>query len=135
MRHATFQKCFTKCLTNSHAKLQFLVLFIKTKFISMNRFIIPSLVNPVLFQENPFQTLGNMRAQICQYLQRNVCQGAGATGYCSNYCENQTNKLIIINQSTYCYSFTSLSNIAEKKIKRTVIIQNVVEIFNMLLSI
>ena len=27
------------------------------------------------FQENPLQTLANMRAQICQYLQRNVSQG------------------------------------------------------------
>ena len=28
------------------------------------------------FQENLLQTLGNTRAQICQYLQKNVCQGA-----------------------------------------------------------
>ena len=41
----------------------------------------------------------------------------GATGYCSNYYENQRNKLVIINQSTFCYSFTSLSNKAEKKKK------------------
>ena len=40
--------------------------------------------------------------------------GGGATGYCSNYYENQSNKLIIIlNQSTYCYSFTSISNKTE----------------------
>ena len=38
----------------------------------------------------------------------------GATGYCSNYYENQSNKLIInLNQSTYCYSFTSISNKTE----------------------
>ena len=40
--------------------------------------------------------------------------GGGATGYCSNDYENQSNKLIIIlNQSTYCYSFTSISNKTE----------------------
>ena len=30
------------------------------------------------FQENLLQTLGNTRAQICQYLQKNVCQGGNA---------------------------------------------------------
>ena len=48
--------------------------------------------------------------------------GGGATGYGSNYYENQSNKLIIINQSTNCYSFTSLSNKTEKNAERTVII-------------
>ena len=39
----------------------------------------------------------------------------GATGYCSNYYENQSNKLLIIlNQSTYCYLFTSISNKTNK---------------------
>ena len=28
------------------------------------------------FQENPSQTLGNATAKICQYLERNLCQGA-----------------------------------------------------------
>ena len=76
------------------------------------------------FQVNPLQTFSarkyELRAQICQYLQRNVCQRgggggeAGATGYYSNYYENQSNKLItILNQSTYCYSFTSISNKTE----------------------
>ena len=36
--------------------------------------------------------------------------GGGAAGYCSNYYENQSNKLeTILNQSTYCYSFSSIS--------------------------
>ena len=31
------------------------------------------------FQEIPLQTLGKMRAQICQYFQRNVCHGQAYT--------------------------------------------------------
>ena len=54
----------------------------------------------------------------------------GATVYCSNYYENQSNRLIIIlNQSNNCYSLTSISN-KTVKTKRTVINQNVSEIFN-----
>ena len=46
MHNGPFRRC--------HEKMLILVLFIKTKI-------------PVKFQENLLQTLGNMRAQICQY--------------------------------------------------------------------
>ena len=104
---------------------------------SMNWFTVPNLVNLWHFRKIPCK-FRNMRAQICQYLQRNVFRGGEATVYCSNYYENQSEKLIIFlfitstNQSTYYYSFTSLSLIKQqKKAKRTVITQNVSEIFNL----
>ena len=50
LRHATFiskmfHQMFDRAFRRCHAKLPFLVLFIKRKFISMNRFIVPNLAN------------------------------------------------------------------------------------------
>ena len=55
LRHATFiskmfHQMFDRPFRRCHAKLPFLVLFIKRKFISMNRFIVPNLANPWRFR-------------------------------------------------------------------------------------
>ena len=132
-----FQKCFTKCLTDLSDDVtqncHFLCFSFIQKFISMNRFIVPNLVNLWRFRK--------IRCKLSEIWEPKFANtykemyARGATGYRSNYYENQSNKLIIIlNQSTNCYSFASISNETEKT-KTTVISQNVSEIFNMLLSI
>ena len=122
-----FQKCFTKCLTdlfddvtqNCHF-LCFSLNKNSSPWIDLSYRI--SLTCDVSGKSVANSRKYELRAQICQYLQRNVCQRGGggggdggeATGYCSNYYENQSNKLIIIlNQPTCCYSFTSISNKTE----------------------
>ena len=91
-------------------------------------------------QSNNFFLKNQLHGNISLRFGREIMEGFSeilrhATGYCSNYYENQSNKLIIIlNQSNNCYPFSSISN-KTVKIKRTVINQNVSEIFDMLLSI
>ena len=77
------------------------------------------------FQVNPLQTFSarkyELRAQICQYLQRNVCQRGGGGGGGGGGGNRLLFKLLRksikqahnLNQSTYCYSFTSISNKTE----------------------
>ena len=42
---------------------------LKPKFISMNRFIVPNSVDLCSFRKIRCKLIGNMRTQICQYLQ------------------------------------------------------------------
>ena len=61
MFHQMFDRPFQRC----HAKLPFFVLFIETKILLHESIYRTEFSEPVTFHENPLQTLGNMRAQIC----------------------------------------------------------------------
>ena len=155
-----YLKLFDSPFRRCHGKLRFLVLFIKTKFVSMNRFIVPNLVNLWRFRKIRCKLSEIWEPKFDNIYKEMYARGGNRLLF--KLYENQSNKLIIINQSTYCYSFTSLSNKTKQKILREpwlsfsnpslgargdsrvrdrvsyiscTIIQNASEILNMLLSI